>query len=31
MIDFKSGLWIMRVQLADTNINPSQTDSLPDC
>ncbi|WJJ59631.1 hypothetical protein [Salmonella phage ST57] len=24
MIDFKSGLWIIEVQLADTNNNPSQ-------
>lgn len=28
MIDFKSGLWIIVVQLADTNNNPSQLWSL---
>lgn len=28
MIDFKSGLWIIEVQLADTNNNPSQPWSL---
>ena len=30
MIDFKYGLWIIEVQLADTNNNPSQLWSLTD-